>query len=996
MKNLIRLKQSRATRLAASAVAVAAAVAGTVGIVAERGNAAPLKAGRVSHSHKKAKFERPKLKRGVLTIKGTNRGDKVALRLKAGNARILQVDVGDNGSADFSFKRKQIARIAVDVQAGDDLVRVDERNGVFTDTIPTALAGGDGNDTLLGGSGAEKLLGGPANDSIDGNKGSDLALMGAGDDTFIWDPGDGSDVVEGQDGTDTMRFNGANAAERVDLSSNGKRLKLVRDVGPVTMDAAGVERVDLNALGGADLVTINDLAGTDVGKVSVDLAGTAVGGDSQPDRVVVNGTSGNDTINVAGGPGAVSVSGLAATIGILHPEAATDQLVVNGLGGNDVISATALAAQAIVLTLDGGVGDDRLAGGQGAETLLGGDGNDTLDGNKGNDRALMGAGDDTFVWDPGEGSDVVEGQSGADTLRFNGADLAERVALSANGKRLRFLRDPGKVTMDTAGVERVDFNALGGADVVFVDDLTGTDVGNVNVDLASTLGGAAGDGQLDHVVVNGTSGNDTINVAGGPGAASVSGLAATIGILHPEATTDQLVVDGLGGNDSISATALAAQAIVLTLDGGVGDDLLAGGQGAETLLGGDGNDTLDGNKGNDRALLGSGDDTFVWDPGDGSDVLDGEDGTDTMRFNGANVAERIALAADGNRLKFFRDPGRVTMDTAGVERVDFNALGGPDSITVGNLTGTDVGTVNLDLASTLGGGEGNGQVDHVIVEGTNDGDRIHVNGDASAVFVAGLRAVVAIRHQEPTDALAVDGVEGNDDISAAGLPAQAIDLILAGGPGDDEIFAGQGDDRLIGGDGNDTLDGSKGNDLAQMGAGDDTFEWDPGDGSDTVEGEDGIDTMSFIGANIAEQIDVSANGNRVRFHRDMGNVTMDTAGVELINFEALAGADLVTVNDLTGTDLIGLQVDLDGTANGGDGEPDRVVLNGTNGDDTIEVSGDATEVTAKGLAPTIGILHPEIAHDRLEINTLAGRDSLDSSGLAAGAIQLFVDGVPVP
>ena len=30
--------------------------------------------------------------------------------------------------------------------------------------------------------------------------------------------------------------------------------------------------------------------------------------------------------------------------------------------------------------------------------------------------------------------------------------------------------------MDTAGVERVDFNALGGADMVTVSDLTGTDV----------------------------------------------------------------------------------------------------------------------------------------------------------------------------------------------------------------------------------------------------------------------------------------------------------------------------------------------------------------------------------------------------------------------------------------------------------------------------------------------------------------------------------------
>ena len=50
-----------------------------------------------------------------------------------------------------------------------------------------------------------------------------------------------------------------------------------------------------------------------------------------------------------------------------------------------------------------------------------------------------------------------------------------------------------------------------------------------------------------------------------------------------------------------------------------------------------------------------------------------------------------------------------------------------------------------------------------------------------------------------------------------------------------------------------------------------------------------------------------------------------------------------------------------------------------------------------GLAASVAILHPEGANDRLEINTLdGGRDAVDSSGLAAGAIQLLVDGIPVP
>jgi predicted lipoprotein with Yx(FWY)xxD motif len=299
-------------------------------------------------------FKRPKLMHGLLSIEGTAKNDEVALRLKAGDPAILQVDVGDNGSADFSFRRKQIAKVAVSARAGNDLVRIDESNGIFTDSIPTRIDGGDGNDNLAGGSGAETLLGDEGNDTIDGNKGNDLALMGSGDDVFVWDPGDGSDVVEGQEGADTMRFNGANVAEQFTLSANGSRFRLFRNVGNVTMDTASVERVDVNALGDADLVTVNDLSGTDVSDVNVDLAGALGGatGDGAADRIVVNGTAGDDAIDVSGDSSEVKVSGLFPTVAIFHAEA-TDRLDVNTLTGNDTVSSAGLAAGTIQLFVDG-------------------------------------------------------------------------------------------------------------------------------------------------------------------------------------------------------------------------------------------------------------------------------------------------------------------------------------------------------------------------------------------------------------------------------------------------------------------------------------------------------------------------------------------------------------------------------------------------------------------------------------------------------------------
>ena len=298
MKNRTSLKGSRARRLA-SAIVAAAAVAGAFGLFA--GQAYAARAHKTNHPH----FKHPKLKHGVLTVRGTRASDKIALRLKAGDPATLQVDFGDDGSADFRFRRADVDAIVVKARAGDDVIRMDESNGAFTDAIPTTLDGGRGEDQLSGGRGAELLLGEDGNDTIDGNQGNDRALMGAGDDTFIWDPGDGSDVVEGQDGADTMRFNGANIAERFELSANGPRLRFTRDIGNITMDTDDVEQVDVNALGAADLVTVHDLSGTDVTRVNVDESNPAGSGlgDAALDQVVVEGTNGSDVVSTEGSNG---------------------------------------------------------------------------------------------------------------------------------------------------------------------------------------------------------------------------------------------------------------------------------------------------------------------------------------------------------------------------------------------------------------------------------------------------------------------------------------------------------------------------------------------------------------------------------------------------------------------------------------------------------------------------------------------------------------------
>ena len=62
-----------------------------------------------------------------------------------------------------------------------------------------------------------------------------------------------------------------------------------------------------------------------------------------------------------------------------------DRLTVNALAGDDVVDASGLAADAILLTADGGDGDDVLIGGAGNDTLIGGAGDDVLNGGTGQD-----------------------------------------------------------------------------------------------------------------------------------------------------------------------------------------------------------------------------------------------------------------------------------------------------------------------------------------------------------------------------------------------------------------------------------------------------------------------------------------------------------------------------------------------------------------------------------------------------------------------------------
>ena len=337
---------------------------------------------------------------------------------------------------------------------------------------------------------------------------------------------------------------------------------------------------------------------------------------------------------------------------------------------------------------------------------------------------------------------------------------------------MRFFRDVASITMDLDDVERILTQALGGADNGVVGDMTGTDLRNVEFDLESAIGGGAGDGQPDSITVNGTNGNDLVNIVPNAGAADAIGLVASVKVDHAQAADDRLTINALAGDDVIAGNPGLAALLQLTQNGGVDEDV---------LIGGDSRDRLVGQQQNDLMIGAAGDDTMVWNPGDGNDTLEGQAGIDTMEFNGAGAAEIFDLSANGPRLRFTRNVANIVMDVAGTELIDTEMLGGADVATVHDLSGTGVTRAFFDMEATIGGNAGDGQPDEVILEGTAASDNVSVQANAGGVDVAGLPVAVRIEHSEElNDVLRINTLAGNDDVTVgagvSGLIGTIVDL----------------------------------------------------------------------------------------------------------------------------------------------------------------------------------------------------------------------------
>jgi hypothetical protein len=294
-----------------------------------------------------------------------------------------------------------------------------------------------------------------------------------------------------------------------------------------------------------DTLEVNDAAGTD----GLSLTAAATGITGAPINVALAGDGfGKITVRTGAGGDTLALSGFIAALTVIEAGA-----------GNDAVSTTGVNSP---LQIDGGAGSDSLQGGVLVDVIHGGPGNDSIFGRAGNDQLFGDEGLDTFTWNPGDNNDTIDGGTGMDLLVFNGAAIAEKFQLFANGTNFFLTRDIASVTMETRGVEQLELALLAGADTVTMSDLSATAMRAVRINVAAFGGG--GDGSLDTLQFNGGDADDDLRLSATAAGVRVKGLGAVVDAAGFE-STDQLNLNGGLGFDNVFASSAALGQLMVSL-----------------------------------------------------------------------------------------------------------------------------------------------------------------------------------------------------------------------------------------------------------------------------------------------------------------------------------------------------------------------------------------------------------------------------------------------
>ena len=241
---------------------------------------------------------------------------------------------------------------------------------------------------------------------------------------------------------------------------------------------------------------------------------------------------------------------------------------------------------------------------------------------------------------------------------FNGSNGDESFATLGFEGNGRLARDVGNIVMDTFDVERFEITALGGTDIVYLQDMSGSAVREIFVDLRAAEGGS--DGVFDNVVVDAATNGGLVTLTTEGDEILISGALAEVRVRGADPTLDRIDVRGGDADDVIDASLMPSTTVAMDIVGGGGndtllagagdiwmsgshgDDVLVGGDGDDLLSGGDGNDVLIARLGSDTLDGGEGDDLYVAGPGEGFDF------TAIDFWAGEGTEDRVDLRAFGD------------------------------------------------------------------------------------------------------------------------------------------------------------------------------------------------------------------------------------------------------------------------------------------------------------------------------------------------------------
>ena len=797
-------------------------------------------------------------------------------------------------------------------------------------------------------------------------------------DTFIFaSTGNATGTVDGAAGADELVFNMTSGADNVVIAA-----QVTRAVGTSTY--ANVETITLNALAGADTVTVNPT-----------VAGF-------PATVNVNASDGDDVITVnlaAGATTTINVDGGLPT--------ASDLLTINGTPSGDIIAVNGLSvtfgATTVALTnvenltvAAGGGNDDLSLTGTSVPGTL------SLFGEAGEDWI-------TLNYPITTGTLIVDGGANAnDALWVNTTDNADNVTLTDATVAVGGAALGGSATAHYAGFAWLILTTFGGS-----DQITVTNTGAITTTI---YGGDSNDtiriqGTSGALFVYGDAGDDTFNVQsiggetwldGGDGADVInvsSNAPLNTGVLTGLHAT--LTVDGNGGGtDTLNISergSAVADTIRMDTNGGMissavvpftirfgGSAAFAGGV---YLWIGSAGDTI-----NIRSIYANEPVTVY--AGDGDDTLN------IGPVNSVN-AQLTVNGADGSDTLNVSDAGDAGANIGTLTATTLTGLGMTDGITYNtvetmNVTLGDGGnTFNIEstasgMAATINGGSGD--------------ETFNVGASGSLDQILG---VLFLYGNAPT---ASDVLNINDQVETVGhvytLTATTIDrtgaaqitygtieqLNINSGSGSDTftiqsthanatmVNTGAGADTI-------TLNGTSGTTTVNAGADSDTVQANSITGITTLNGDEGNDAFTLLSVHGTTTASGNAGDDTVVVNLDVGsNGTLTVnGGTENDTITVLIATVPTTINGGDGNDTTNIQAIIATTTVNGEAGADRInvssnapinsgtlnnisallTVNGGDGTDTLNVSdaGDtsanlgtltATTLTGLGLSDGIG------------------------------------------